>query len=191
MPVWVWDHYLIPDKITRSFFWGQKKACFGLSSSGFINASIWRSLRYRDFLGGVCFKGLLETLCCRARLAHAQGYSGKSVGAINTDATACRLEVRWGMKTKGEGTGGLECAVTSVNLKVPFQVQQISSSCSSKFMLGNTFRSALDCFALVLYHTISNSGITKPASLMLVFMLGRQAWYKSEVFFFAFLFFFS
>lgn len=91
---------------------------------------------------------------------------------------------------KGGGYWRPECAVTSVNLKVPFQVQQISSSCSSKFMLGNTFRSALDCFALVLYHTISNSGITKPASLMLVFMLGRQAWYKSEVFFFAFLFFF-
>lgn len=40
---------------------------------------------------------------------------------------------------KGGGYWRPECAVTSVNLKVPFQVQQISSSCSSKFMLGNTF----------------------------------------------------
>lgn len=74
-------------------------------------------------------------------------------------------------------------------LKVPFRVQQISSSSSSKFVFGNTFHLVLYCFALVLYHTLLSSDITKPASLMLVFMLGRQAWYKSEVFFFSFLFF--
>lgn len=139
----------------------------------------------------VCvLRACLKPFVAGLGLAHAQGYSGKSVGAINTDATACRLEVRWGMKTKGEGTGGLNVLLLLWTWKFLSRFSKFLPLVPLSLCLETLFRSALDCFALVLYHTISNSGITKPASLMLVFMLGRQAWYKSEVFFFAFLFFF-
>lgn len=41
-----------------------------------------------------CFKGL-KAFVVGLGLTHAQGYGGKkSVGAINRDTTACRLEVR-------------------------------------------------------------------------------------------------
>ena len=147
--------YLIPGN-QQELFWGDK-ACFILD---FLRVVLlmpqlkeaWGS----DIFGKVhvlraCLKSF-ETFP-GIGLTHVQGYGGKGgVGTINRGVpTACRLEVRWGTKMKG-GWWRPECAVASVNLKVPFQVHQISSSSSYNFVFGNTFYLVLDCFALALYH---------------------------------------
>lgn len=53
---------LIPGNQQELFFGKKRLFHFGLSKSGFINASVKKSLEFRYFLEGACFKGLLEIL---------------------------------------------------------------------------------------------------------------------------------
>lgn len=99
---------------------------------------------------------------------------------MNRGAPAYSVEVRCGMKMKGRYWRP-ECAVTSRLSK--FLPLLPLSLCLETLSVGFCTVLSLCCITQLL------SLITKPASLMLVFMLGRQAWYKSEVVLFSFFFF--